>query len=57
MRKAAVRDLNTGLELILKVLFLKMRKHESLFYKINTCLQKTTTHTGLQTKQIFSVKI
>ena len=34
-----------------------MRKHESLFYKINTCLQKTTTHTGLQTKQIFSVKI
>ena len=26
----------------------KVRKVESLFYKINTCLQKTTTCIGLQ---------
>ena len=33
----------------------KVRKFESLFYKINTCLQKTTTCIGLQAEQIFSV--
>ena len=33
----------------------KVRKIESLFYKINTCLQKTTTCIGLQVEQIFSV--
>ena len=35
----------------------KVRKFESLFYKINTCLQKTITCIGLQTEQIFSVNI
>ena len=35
----------------------KVRKFESLFYKINTCLQKTTTCIGLQAEQIFSVNI
>ena len=35
----------------------KVRKIESLFYKINTCLQKTTTCIGLQVEQIFSVNI
>ena len=34
-----------------------VRKLESLFYKINTCLQKTTTYTGLEAEQIFSVNI
>ena len=34
-----------------------MRKLESLFYKINTFLQKTTTCIALQTDQIFSVNI
>ena len=31
----------------------KVRKLESLFYKPNTCLQKTTTCIGLQVEQIF----
>ena len=35
----------------------KVRKYESLFYKINTCLQKTTTCIGLRTEHIFSVNI
>ena len=35
----------------------KVRKFESLFYKINTCLQKTTTCIWLQVEQIFSVNI
>ena len=35
----------------------KVRKFESLFYKINTCLQKTTTYIGLQAEQIFPVNI
>ena len=35
----------------------KVRKCESLFYKINTFLQKTTTCIGLQAEQIFSVNI
>ena len=35
----------------------KMRKFESLFYKIDTFLQKTTTCTGLQAQEIFSVNI
>ena len=35
----------------------KVRKFESLFYKITTCLQKTTTCIRLQTWQIFSVNI
>ena len=34
-----------------------MRKFESLLDKINKCLQKTTTCTGLQEEQIFSVNI
>ena len=34
-----------------------MRKFESLFYKINTCLQKTTTCIGLQAEHIFSVNV
>ena len=32
-----------------------VRKFELLFYKINACLQKTTTCIGLQAEQIFSV--
>ena len=36
---------------------LKVRKCESLLYKVNRCLQKTTTCTGLRTEQIFSVNI
>ena len=32
-------------------------KFESLFYKNNTCLEKTTTCIGLQEEQIFSVYI
>ena len=35
----------------------KVREFESLFCRINTCLQKTITFTGLQTEQIFSVNI
>ena len=35
----------------------KVRKFESLFYKINKCLQKATTCTGLRAEQIFSVNI
>ena len=35
----------------------KVRKFESLFYKINACLQKTTTCIGLQEEQIFWVNI
>ena len=35
----------------------KVRKSESLFYKINTCLQKTTTCIGLRADQVFSVNI
>ena len=35
----------------------KVRKFESLFYKINTYLQKNTTCTGLRAEQIFSVNI
>ena len=33
----------------------KVRKFESLFYKINTCLQKSTACIGLKAEQIFSV--
>ena len=36
---------------------IKVRKVESFFYKINTCLQKTTTCIGLQAAQIFSINI
>ena len=32
----------------------KVRTFESLFYKIQTCLQKATTCTGLRPEQIFS---
>ena len=35
----------------------KLRKFESLFYKINTFLQKTATCTELQAEQIFSVNM
>ena len=35
----------------------KVRKFDSLFYKIDTCLQRTTTSNGLKSKQIFSVNI
>ena len=35
----------------------KARKSESFFYKINTCLQKTTTDIGLQAEQIFPVNV
>ena len=35
----------------------KLKKLESLFYKINTCLQKTITCIGLQGEQIFPVNI
>ena len=35
----------------------KVRKFESLFYKINTCLQKATTCIGLRAEQIFSFNI
>ena len=35
----------------------KVRKFELLFYKINTCLQKTTTCIRLRAGQIFSVNI
>ena len=35
----------------------KVRKFESLFYKINTCLQKNTTCFGLWAEQIFPVNI
>ena len=35
----------------------KVRKFDSLLYKINTFLQKTTTCTRLRTEQIFSVNI
>ena len=34
-----------------------MLPSKSLFYKINTCLQGTTTCNGLQTEKIFSVDI
>ena len=35
----------------------KVRKFEYLFYKINTCLKKTTTYIGLHIEQIFSVNV
>ena len=35
----------------------KVRKFESLFCKINTCLQKTTTCNGFRAEQILSVNI
>ena len=35
----------------------KVREFESLFNKINTFLQKTTTCIGMQAKQIYSVNI
>ena len=35
----------------------KARKFESLFYKIKTCLQKTTTCIELQAEKIFSVNV
>ena len=35
----------------------KVRKFESLFYKIKTCLHKTTTCIRLWAEQIFSVNI
>ena len=35
----------------------KVRKFESLFCKINTFLQKTTSSIGLQAEQIFSVNM
>ena len=35
----------------------KVRKFELLFYKIKTCLHKTTTCIGLWAEQIFSVNI
>ena len=42
----------------LKVLCcLQSDKFESLFFKCNTCLQKTTTCIGLQAEQILSVNI
>ena len=34
-----------------------MLPSKSLFYKINSCLQRTTTCIGLQTEKIFSVDI
>ena len=36
---------------------LKVRKFESLFYKINTCLQKTTICIGLRAEHILSVNV
>ena len=36
---------------------IEVRKSESPFYKINTCLQKTTTCMGLQAEEKFSVNI
>ena len=47
---------NTNLILRFYATF-KVRKVESLFYKTNTCLQKTTTCIGLRAEQIFSVNI
>ena len=35
----------------------KVRKFESLFYKIIACLQKATTCNGLRAEQIFSVNM
>ena len=35
----------------------KVRKFESLFYKINTRLQKTSVRIGLRAEQIFSANI
>ena len=35
----------------------KVRKFVSLFYKISTCLQNTTTCIRLQAEQIFSVNL
>ena len=35
----------------------KVRKLESLFYKVNKCLQKATTCIGLRAEQIFSLNI
>ena len=35
----------------------KVTKFVSLFYKLNTCLQKTTTYVGLQAEPIFPVTL
>ena len=37
--------------------YAKVRKSESLFYKTNICLRKTTTCIGLQVEQILFVNI
>ena len=47
---------NSFLTLILRYYAtFKVRKFESLFYKVNACLKKTSTWIRLQAEQIFSV--
>ena len=48
---------NTCVEVFRSEGIMLSSKFESLFYKINTCLQKATTCIGLQAEQIFSVNI
>ena len=48
---------NTCVEVFRSEGIMLLSKFESLFYKINTCLQKATTCIGLQAEQIFSVTI
>ena len=48
---------NTCVEVFRSEGIMLLSKFESLFYKINTCLQKATTCIGLQAEQIFSVNI
>ena len=47
--------IKSGYHAVKKVLLATVRKFESLFYKLNTCLQKTTTCNGFSAEQIFSV--
>ena len=50
------RSLKLSVKLLSYYANFKVRKIESLFYKINTCFHETNTCIGLLAEQILSVK-
>ena len=66
-RNIPLRDILKSKELKIKTMFMyfclrfyatfKLKKFEPLLFKINTCLQKSTTCIALLSEQIFSVNI
>ena len=52
MKNSLIRKIEWGYYATFKV-----KKIQPLLYKIDTCLQKTNTCTGLQAEKIFSVNI